>query len=161
MDACAINCSNPIARNRQDFVYVEDGRTSANNAGVQVDAGDLGGPNSSGAIVLASTTWSYYPAPYNALYQVFITVNTNGSIPWTTSGQPSSSELDMISAIMHELGHGLGLNHPVRGPNANAVMECFLGYGESVRSQADDQNGEFWLYSGHPSDFGSPGNVPC
>lgn len=68
--------------------------------------------------------------------------------------------MDMVEVIMHELGHGLGLHHPVPGPYANAVMQCFEALGESERRLTDDQNGQFWLYGGHPSDFGSPGSVP-
>jgi hypothetical protein len=148
--------------NRLDFQFVEDGRTSAKNAGVEMGVGDLGGRNANGIITLGLAQWTYYIAPYNALYQVWTTTSTNSGISWHTGiCCASSTEYDMAESMIHELGHGLGLHHPVNGPNSWAIMQCAQAYGESDRPKADDVTGESWLYAQHRQDFGTPGSIPC
>jgi Matrixin len=148
-------------RNQQDFLFVNDSRISTSNAGVQVTAGDLGGRGANGVITLGTASWQYFLPPYNALYQVFITMSTDSQISWSTTGAPTSSQYDLIEASMHELGHGLGLTHPTQGPYSFAVMQCNMAAGENDRRLADDLQGQSWLYSSHRADFGTPGSSPC
>lgn len=60
----------------------------------------------------------------------------------------------------HELGHALGLAHPVTGPNGGAIMECIQALGERTLLQPDDVQGALYLYSGFPGEHGQPGTSP-
>ncbi len=130
-----------------------------------MDAVDLEYTNPNNGIqTIGQATPTFYLGNPNQLISVHIDISTNTTVNWCTSdmaGCPSSTQIMMDHTIAHELGHGMGLQHPVNGPNQYAVLECVQSTGEGTSVQADDTNGQMYLYSGHPTDFGSPGSIPC
>ncbi len=69
-----------------------------------------------------------------------------------------STQYDLQATIAHEMGHQLGMAHSVHGPGDATTMECVTYSGITKHSLAtDDQRGVLYMYSGHASDFGSPG----
>jgi len=59
--------------------------------------------------------------------------------------------------LAHELGHALGLAHPVLGPNSGIVMQCRPAGGEYIRTGTDDGNGAHHLYSSLYANYGNAG----
>ena len=138
---------------------------NAVGTGVVIEATDLGTPNAQGQVILGETPVSslYDGSNERAIDGAAVEVNNNSGVIWCTYDEtncPSTSYV-LQQTIVHELGHALGLTHPVTGPNMPYVMECVAVYLENEAVQSDDRNGQMWLYSGHPSDFGSPGAIPC
>lgn len=126
---------------------------------VDMQSQDLGGPDAYGNMLLGTTSWSY--DMNGSMISATIQMNANPSIPWCTSNCPGGQQVTLAEAMTHELGHALGLAHPVSGPNGGAVMECVQTNGENTLVQPDDVNGALYLYSGHAVDFGYPGGSPC
>ena len=73
-----------------------------------------------------------------------------------------STQFSLQETYEHELGHGLGLAHPVLNDSGGftAVMQCSAHQGVLRRIAADDRNGVEWLYSGH-SGWGNPTAALC
>jgi Matrixin len=134
--------------------------TGSGAADVTVDATDLGGPNANGVILLGQTNYYYFLPNQYSYADIYIT--TDYRINWCVDANttcPTSSTYDMQHIMAHELGHGLGLAHPVAGPNSWAVMECSSALGEGTQVQSDDLHGAHYLYSS--GSWGSPGGSPC
>ena len=72
---------------------------------------------------------------------------------------PTMTTYDLERAMMHELGHALGLNHPVTGGGQPTVMECHMNPGEPAQFYSDDWNAVHYLYV--QGNYGSPGSSPC
>lgn len=139
-----------------------DSRTVPGNTGVQLDAVDLGGRHADGVLPLGQATWSYFLDPC-CPYQLVsgrIQMTTNSAAVWWTDTAccTPSSQYDFVEATIHELGHTVGLNHPVQGPYSWAVMQCFMAGGEQERVMTDDINGETYTLR---RTNGPPGASPC
>lgn len=93
-----------------------------------------------------------------------VIINTHTNLTWCRSdgeGCSGTSWYLLEEAIDHELGHALGLAHPVQGPNSWAVMQCYQAQLEQTTVLSDDYTGGKTYYAGHPNDFGNPGSSPC
>lgn len=147
---------------RLDFSY----DASSGTTNVSLEQRDLGQFNPAGKNDLGETYSSYYIATgafLNTGAGSSIYINSDQTIPFCTvndSGCPDSNHFSLEHVMTHELGHALGMDHPYPGPLQPSVMECDLQTGETEFNKIDDQNGEYYLYSGHPADFGSPGAPP-
>jgi len=129
--------------------------------GVSIIQWDLGAVHPDGTITLGDYTPQHSG---NFLAFVRIRISTNSFITWCTYSQQlspgcGSNTWALSSTMAHELGHSLGLDHPVTGPQAATVMECITDPGEVAFVQVDDVSGERYLYGGGPS--GTPVNPPC
>ncbi|GMI67040.1 hypothetical protein like AT1G24140 [Hibiscus trionum] len=67
--------------------------------------------------------------PFMKLVFVNVTVN------WSTGLSPAGNQLDMQSAVVHEVGHVLGLGH---SQSPDAVMYHVLDYGRIKRNLSQD-----------------------
>lgn len=147
------------------YVYVyDDGCCEPQQ--VTMDTSDLGGPDINKVVVYGVTNYTHYAGNPNQLASSAITMSTDSYINWCTIddvGCLDANHLMLEGAMDHELGHGIGLNHPVHDSNGGyvSVLECLRQNGESGLRTSDDLNGQMYLYSGHASDFGSPGSSPC
>lgn len=156
------------AINASDYWYMYDSSMSrldfqydvgSSHDQVTVDATDLGGYNSQGRILLGYT--NYYWDGTGQLTFASIQINTNAAANWCVDNigqQCGTSNQFLRHSVGHELGHALGLNHPVQGPYS-VLMECTQWTGEYSNVQTDDRNGENFLYSG--TSHAQPGSVPC
>lgn len=143
---------------RQDFSY-DTLVPPVGQRQVSLYQSDLGGPDKNGITELGTTSWRYSGTEMTS---GIIQINTDSTISWCTvndSGCPSSTQFPVEETMSHELGHALGLNHPVYHDGLT-VMQCNHDPGELTLLGADDVSGESYLYSGHASDFGSPGSDP-
>jgi hypothetical protein len=163
-------------RSRFDFSYFGPDHCTTylnepNCQAVLIDARDMGPPNpvthmvplGTGGPTLAACAASQ-PSCADILGEADI--NTNSAVNWyvdSLGGSIGSNQYGLREVMEHELGHVIGLDHPVRDDSAGytAVMQCVAHQGVVRRITGDDTNGAFWLYSGHPSDFGSPVAKPC
>lgn len=78
-----------------------------------------------------------------------IRINSNPTVPWCTvldAGCPDGNHYALRTAMGHELGHALGLTHPVVGSFVNILMECKIGKGENQLVATDDHNGVIYHY---------------
>ena len=143
------------------------------NYGVNVTAADLGGYNSQGFIILGEEGYSYTNALYagNDFYGLvhgYVEISTDSAISWyVNSSQGSytvpSGYIDMQTTVTHELGHGLGLNHPVQtdtGPGT-PVMGCVENSGIYNHGSSYDFNGMRYIYDSYNSAWGTPVTPPC
>lgn len=131
-------------------------------AQVRLVAADLGQLDQQGNGRLGGTDLLRNPGT-NAFSSAYIQMNSNLTVPWCTvldSGCPDASHLALQTAMIHELGHALGLTHPVIGSFSGVVMECKIGYGENQLVGADDRNGVLYHYGS--LSIGPPGaTVSC
>ncbi len=80
---------------------------------------------------------AFYPPPNNGINAG--DVHFDDSETWTLSLNPSQSEVDLRSVLLHELGHSLGLNHSRLN---SAVMYAYFDYGsKKYELTRDDING--------------------
>lgn len=94
-----------------------------------------GGYNNNGALMTTSSRG------WPITFESDIYVNTN--YPWGTTG--SAYDFDFESAIIHEMGHYLGLDHSYQGN----VMLPTLSQGQVRRNINPDDNTGLWvLYGG-------------
>jgi hypothetical protein len=80
-----------------------------------------------------------------------ITIYTNENngtvINWTTSTTPSTNGHALRNALMHELGHCIGMEHPVNGSNLGTIMDGALpGAAGVVSLDNDDADAFGFLY---------------
>jgi hypothetical protein len=144
------------SRNLLDFQY-DLGRSNG-SAVVSMDVADLGGPHPDGITTIGLT---YMTANGGFFRSASIVMTTHSTVTWCYSGCPMAGAVTLVEAMEHELGHALGLDHPVHGTFGGSVMQCVQAGNEATYIQPDDQNGEAYLYSNHGSDFGSPHAKPC
>lgn len=86
--------------------------------------------------------WLIYGSGGNRQCDIEIDSNVNWFIGPT--GNPSGSQFDLYTTVLHELGHAFGLGH---SSNRSAVMYAYLSPGETKRTPtSDDRNGICTLY---------------
>lgn len=102
--------------------------------------------------VVVSTNRELTTASYNMC---------NRSIPrWSLStGAIDGCQVSMVSVVAHEMGHGLGLAHPVG--NGAPLMSCLTPSGQAKRPVADDGNGVRWYYGNKKTQWGRPIATNC
>lgn len=172
----------PYHANSTDFGYEDytfSGGLGAAGSGVTMDVLDLGPPNAAGRATLGVSTWygngAFSNGSFNSISKSTIQISTNlwltsasqngtcGKPRWAVGTAPSYCQLSMEQAVAHEMGHSLGLQHPVTGPVApgGPVMACSQGYGNLDRPGGDDGNGLRFLYGGYNSHWTQPRSSPC
>lgn len=141
--------------------------------GIEIDASDQGGADAMGMIQVGyeTATLAYVDpnSSYNRLQTAKVFLNHNPAVPWYVNSSTSaytvpSGKVDMQTVVVHEMGHGLGLGHPVAtGTSTAPVMACTTGYGYTNYGKTDDGQGDRWLYGGFNSAlYGSPSSTnPC
>jgi hypothetical protein len=150
-----------------------DNCSGANDVNCQVVIAhmrDLGPPdpvNGSGILGSASYTAVCPPSAAQPCAMQFADVYANSNPGWNwyvdaLGGSMGSTQYSLQEVYEHELGHGLGLAHPVLNDAGGftAVMECYVHQGVLRRIATDDRNGIGWLYSGHAG-WGSPTAALC
>lgn len=136
----------PIGRSQAEELAIRNAMSSWSNAGAAfyyVDTTASGNDfryyYESGTTTLAITTvqtnWLGY------IIRVYIRVNTFH--PWATNGDPN--KFDFESMAVHELGHGLKLNH---SSYSDATMYYAMPKGETKNRSlhTDDINGIKYIY---------------
>lgn len=163
-EAAQGNWNAALLENGKQYLRMASQPTADTNAGF--DAVDLGGPGPDGWVRAANTSTNVWLAPADGFYPIagsIVQINTNPAAVFCTVNEPcpTSQTATLQRLIIHELGHSLGLNHPVAGPDSGNVMECSTSLGSSASIDSDARNGGLYLYSDHPTDFGSPDGGPA
>ena len=125
---------------------------------VSMDGGDLGQPIN-GSVQLGQATWT---SSGSFTVSASTVINDNPNVTWCVSGCPQAGAWTLQQDMEHELGHALGLAHPIHDrTQGSSVMECVQFTGELTLRQPDDVNGEDYLYGPNPGSTGSPQPSPC
>jgi len=140
---------------------------------VDVDRVDLGGGSAQGLIILGQASWYYVTnlqspddtGAYNSFYSGLVQLTNNSAVTWYVDGNEGYTvpvgQYDLQTVATHELGHIVGLAHPVNGPNDPLhVMEACINSAEYNHGGSHDVQGEFWTYDSNNSHYGPlVGNV--
>jgi hypothetical protein len=71
----------------------------------------------------------------------------------------SSGHVNFGQTLEHEIGHSLGLHHPVTGPGSGRVMQCYQANGEALYPNLDGDtiSGLGYAYGRYPqANYGNP-----
>ena len=86
--------------------------------------------------VLGATCTIFRPEPGNGKPRVIeFDVTMSPAVPWSTADKTPRDQFDLVSVVLHEFGHALGMNHT---DAEDAVMRPSLGRGTQHRTLSED-----------------------
>jgi hypothetical protein len=151
---------NDSSRSRLDLAFTQTQAVFSGSPQVQTNGVDLG-YSATGPYLLGQADPWVYNSDSTSMAFVEVDINTNYQVNWASNNQPGPYTLDEQQTVAHELGHAVGLDHLVAGPNIT-LMQCQQTEGEAKNSLGGDEiQGISYLYTRHQWDFQSPTPRAC